>query len=135
VHHTNINAPCRGTARQYTRSLNWIARDASSSRVIATRSCRKKPERHAAQRLNATLRVRPVHRLATRTVAAEHKNACGASINRLKRRALRWPLQTRLRHEHIKWTERRELLKDAIECTRGTTATCGGINDEERVGT
>jgi hypothetical protein len=133
VHHTNINAPCRGTARQYTRSLNWIARDASSSRVIATRSCRKKPERHAAQRLNATLRVRPVHRLATRTVAAEHKDACGARKHRITRCALRRALQTRLCDKHIKWTERRKLLKDAIECTRCASATCGGIDDQQRL--
>jgi hypothetical protein len=38
-----------------------------------------------------------------------------------------------LRHEHIKWTERRKLLKDAIECTRRASTACGGINDEQRL--
>jgi hypothetical protein len=47
---------------------------------------------------------------------------------------LRWPLQSRLRHKHIKWTERRKILKDAIQRTRGTTATCRGVNDQKRAG-
>jgi hypothetical protein len=37
-----------------------------------------------------------------------------------------------MRDEHIKWTKWGELLKDAIERTRGASATCGGIDDEQR---
>jgi hypothetical protein len=47
---------------------------------------------------------------------------------------LRWPLQARLRDKHIKWAERRKLLKDAIQRTRRTTATCSGVDDQERAG-
>jgi hypothetical protein len=38
-----------------------------------------------------------------------------------------------LRHEHIKRAKRRKLLKDAIECTRGASAPCGGIDDQQRL--
>ena len=130
MHHANINAPCHGTARQSTRSLNRIARDASRSRVVATCPRRQQPERNATERLNAASRIDAIHRLAGRAITAEHQDPRGASTNRLKRCTLRWPLQTRLRHKHIKWAKWRKLLKDAIECTRRASATCGGINDQ-----
>ena len=52
-------------------------------------------------------------------------------MNRLKRCALRWPLQARLRHKHIKWAKRRELLKYTIKRTRRASTTCGGIDNQE----
>jgi len=130
MHHAHIHTAHCGTTRQHARRLNRIARDASRTRVVATCPRRQQPERNATERLNAASRIDAIHRLAGRAVTAEHQDPRGASTNHLKRCTLRWPLQTRLRDKHIKWTERRKLLKDAIECTRRASATCGGINDQ-----
>jgi hypothetical protein len=63
VHHPNIHAAYRGTARQRTRRHYRITRDASRSRVIATSPRWQQSERNTTERLNATRRIDAVRRL------------------------------------------------------------------------
>ena len=132
LHTPNIYASCRSTASQRTRRCYRITRNARRSRVVAPGSCWEKAKRHAAERINSACCVRPVHRLATRTVSTEHRDARHSSAHGIRSGAFSGTGLTGLRHVHIERLQRRKLFKDAIECAGGTTAACGGIDDQER---
>lgn len=132
LHTPNIYASCRHTARQRTRRRHRITRNTRRSRVVTPGSCGEKTKRHARERINSACCVRTVHRLATRTISTEHRDARHAGAHGIRGGAFSGTRFTGLSHVHIKRLQRRQLFEDAIECACGTTAACGGIDDQKR---